>query len=209
VRVPPEVPHDLSADQCGRRALSGVLLSYAASLGTREAHVALGAHYDSATNMAEATTALAVLADTPCAQAAPALAHFEAKWATHREVIDTWLTVQATSSLPGAAARLRELMGHASFSLTNPNKVRAVIGCLSTAAPAVLFQPDVLALVGEVICAVDATNGNLAASLCKMLQGWRKLPPPLRDDARAVLQAVLRREGCSKNAAEVASTALR
>eukprot|EP00966_Prymnesium_polylepis_P000417 9242-Prymnesium_polylepis.1 len=47
--------------------------------------------------MAEATTALAVLADTPCAQAAPALAHFEAKWATHREVIDTWLTVQATS----------------------------------------------------------------------------------------------------------------
>ena len=40
------------------------------------------------------------------------------------QVIDTWFTVQATSSLPGAAQRLTQLMAHESFSLTNPNKVR-------------------------------------------------------------------------------------
>jgi aminopeptidase N len=100
-------------------------------------------------------------------------------------------------------------MQHEAFSLTNPNKVRAVVGCLQLQAPSVLFTSDVLELVGEIICAVDATNGNLAASLCKMLQCWRKLPSPLQQQAKAVLERVQRREGCSKNAGEVAATALK
>ena len=100
-------------------------------------------------------------------------------------------------------------MAHECFSLSNPNKVRAVIGMLGLSAPSVLFSVDVLRLVGDVILQVDALNGNLAASLCKMLQMWRKLPEPLRAEARGVLERVQARKGCSKNAGEVAATALR
>jgi hypothetical protein len=42
-----------------------------------------------------------------------------------------------------------------------------------------------------------------------MLQCWRKLPSPLQQQAKAVLERVQRREGCSKNAGEVAATALK
>ena len=62
---------------------------------------------------------------------------------------------------------------------------------------------------GDVIVTVDVNNGNLAASLCKMLQMWRKLPEPLKAEARGVLERVQARKGCSKNAGEVAATALR
>ena len=72
-----------------------------------------------------------------------------------------------------------------------------------------LFTTEVLRLFASTVCAVDATNANLAAAMCKDLQCWRRLPAPLRDEARAVLEAVRSREGCSKNAAEVCATALR
>ena len=95
------------------------------------------------------------------------------------------------------------------FSFTNPNKVRAVFGGLATGAPAALFTRETLHLLGEIICVVDQSNGNLAASLCKMLQVWRKLTPELSLEARKVLEAVLNRPGCSKNAKEVVETTLR
>ena len=113
---------------------------------------------------------------------ARALAAYEAQWGDHREAVDTWLTCQACAPLPsgpsggsssggcgGGAlrARLERLMTHKSFSLTNPNKVRAVWGGLELGAPAVLQDPSVLALLGDVVEQVDAANPNLAASLTK------------------------------------------
>lgn len=207
-RVPPSDPYALTPVQEGRRALAATLLSYAAAIeGALEA---VASHYQEATNMTDASAALGIIASMPCeAVRQRVLDDFEKKWKGNRDVMDTWFTVQAVSSLPGAASRLRMLMQHEAFSLTNPNKVRAVVGCLQLQAPSVLFTSDVLELVGEIICAVDATNGNLAASLCKMLQCWRKLPSPLQQQAKAVLERVQRREGCSKNAGEVAATALK
>jgi aminopeptidase N len=209
VRVNPKASYELTAAHEGRRALAAVLLGYAAALGTEETSQAVAAHYNEASNMTDASAALEIIASTDCKQRQGILDDFEAQWRSHREVIDTWFTVQATSSLPNAEARLRELMRHETFSLSNPNKVRAVVGVLATMAPHVLFQSGVLKLLGEVICTVDATNGHLAASLCKLLQVWRKLPEPLRSEAKAVLEKVSSRGGCSKNAGEVCVTALR
>ena len=208
-RVPPSDPYTLTPVQEGRRALAATLLSYAAA-AIEGALEVVASHYQEATNMTDASAALGIIASMPCeAVRQRILDDFEKKWKGNRDVMDTWFTVQAVSSLPGAASRLRMLMQHEAFSLTNPNKVRAVVGCLQLQAPAVLFTSDVLELVGEIICAVDATNGNLAASLVKMLQCWRKLPSPLQQQAKAVLERVQRREGCSKNAGEVAATALK
>jgi aminopeptidase N len=127
----------------------------------------------------------------------------------HREAIDEWFTAQALSALPRPAPRLLALMQHPAFSLANPNKVRAVFGGLATGAPAVLQDPQVLSLLGDVVVLVDATNGNLAASLAKMLAQWRRWPAgAAQDGAKAVLERVRDRPGCSKNAEEVAALAL-
>lgn len=99
-------------------------------------------------------------------------------------------------------------MQHPAFSLTNPNKVRCIFG-LSTGAPEVLYDSAVLELLGDVITTVDTTNPNLASGLLKQLAHWRRLPAgTVRDTARAVLERVRDREGCSKNSGEVAAAAL-
>ena len=67
----------------------------------------------------------------------------------------------------------------------------------------------VLELLGDVITTVDTTNPNLASGLLKQLAHWRRLPAgTVRDTARAVLERVRDREGCSKNSGEVAAAAL-
>ena len=208
-RVPPRNAYALTAVDEGRRALATTLLDLLSALGTPEAHAAIAAHHADATNHTDEVGALALLADCDCPQRRPALDTFEAKWRHHREVIDTWFSVQATSSLPEPAARLRALMQHEAFSYTKPNKVRAIFGLLAVSAPSVLFSHDVLELLREVIDTIDATNGNLSSSLAKMLQTWRKLPEPLRSKAKDVLEALRARPGCSKNLKEVATTALR
>lgn len=87
-------------------------------------------HFEEAKCMSDQAGALALLASTPtealeggCPRAR-ALAAFEAEWGAHREAVDSWLTCQACSSLPDPRPRLERLMEHASFTLTNPNKVR-------------------------------------------------------------------------------------
>jgi aminopeptidase N len=42
-------------------------------------------------------------------------------------VVDKWLSVQASSRLPGPLAIVRRLLSHPAFDLHNPNKVYALI----------------------------------------------------------------------------------
>jgi aminopeptidase N len=221
-RLDPSAPYALTPDAEGRRALSLVLLDLwlradeaSGSIGEspREggsALAALVAHCEEAQNLTDRAGALRLLANVE--EEAPrvkALAAYDAEFGLHREAIDEWFTAQALSALPRPAPRLLALMQHPAFSLANPNKVRAVFGGLATGAPAVLQDPQVLSLLGDVVALVDATNGNLAASLAKMLAQWRRWPAgAAQDGAKAVLERVRDRPGCSKNAEEVAALAL-
>jgi aminopeptidase N len=57
------------------------------------------------------------------------LQEFENKWARGGEdslVMDKWFALQATAAVPGALGRVRELMAHPRFSMSNPNKVCAL-----------------------------------------------------------------------------------
>jgi aminopeptidase N len=209
VRLPADEPFALTAAHEGRRALGLELLSLWCAAGAAEGRAALVAHCQGATNMTDRVGALGVIASLEaCPEAREAcLAAFDDDFGDSRDAIDAWLSCQAASKLSGAGT-LVALMGHRSFSLASPNKVRAVFSVLALRAPAVLQDPEVLALLGQVLCDVDALNGNLAASLAKMLAQWRAWPGASRDAAQACLQKALARPGCSKNLAEVATLAL-
>ena len=67
--------------------------------------------------------------------AGQALQAFEARWREDALVMDKWFVIQAC--VPGEATveRVRQLMAHPSFSLTNPNKVRSLLGAFSMMNP--------------------------------------------------------------------------
>ena len=60
---------------------------------------------------------------------------FEQQWQDDPLVLDKWFTIQATSSRPDALENVRALLSHSKFDLTNPNRVRALIGAFSHGNP--------------------------------------------------------------------------
>ena len=42
------------------------------------------------------------------------------------QVMNKWLALQASAAIPGNVERVKELMSHPAFTITEPNKVRDV-----------------------------------------------------------------------------------
>ena len=90
-----------------------------------------------ATNMTDRAHALFLLAYRGGAEAQAA------RWPTStipgradNVVIDTWFAAQAQSPLAGTLGRVKALTSHPLFSLTAPNKVRALVGTFASTNPA-------------------------------------------------------------------------
>ena len=46
-------------------------------------------------------------------------------------VIDKWFALQAMIAEPGTLDRVKNLMNHKAFSLTNPNRMRSLVGAFA------------------------------------------------------------------------------
>src|SRR5471032_3352181 len=81
--------------------------------------------FDTADNMTERLTALAVLVNSSFeAEKAKALAVFAENFKDNPLVMDQWFSVQAGSALPGGLARVKALMQHP--ALTSRTRTRCV-----------------------------------------------------------------------------------
>src|SRR5258708_31793643 len=117
-------PYSPDAASMGRRALRNLSLSYLSEIGMS---ALCYEQFRAADNMTDAMAALGCLANAECPERQPALDAFYEKWKNETLVVDKWLSVQATSRLPGTLARVNELLHHPSFDLKVPNKVYALI----------------------------------------------------------------------------------
>src|SRR5258708_25153404 len=123
-RLESKAPYSPDAASMGRRALKNLALSYLSEIGMS---ALCHEQFRAADNMTDAMAALGCLANAECPERQPALDAFYEKWKNETLVVDKWLSVQATSRLPGTLARVNELLHHPSFDLKVPNKVYALI----------------------------------------------------------------------------------
>lgn len=91
--------------------------------------------------MTEQAAALRCLADSETTARAVALSEFETQHTADSLVMDTWFSIQASSSLPSTLDEVKRLEAHPQFSLQNPNKARALIAAF--ARNAALFHAKV------------------------------------------------------------------
>ena len=117
------------------RALANLALLYLACAGQGEALVA--AHYQTANNMTDTLAAMhaASVADLPLF--ATLMADFERLWQHDGLVMDNWFRLQASRPVAQTLQQVESLLQHPSFSLHNPNRVRALIGTFAAANPVV------------------------------------------------------------------------
>ena len=101
-------------------------------------------------------------------------------------------------------------MAHPSFSIRNPNKVRAVLGGFSLANPTRFHAADGsgYAFLADRILELDGINPQVGARLLTALGRWRRFGEPRRAFMRAELERILGRRALSPDIYEIASRSL-
>src|SRR3954470_22523825 len=194
------------AASTGKRALRNLCLGYLGELGMSALAYD---QFKSADNMTDSMAALGVLANLDCTERLPALDAFYARWKDEPLVVDKWLSVQATSRLPGTLARVRELLAHPAFDLKVPNKVYSLIRAF--ASNHVRFHAadgGGYAFLADQVLALDALNPQVAARMARAFDRWKKFDEGRKAHARKQLERVRDTKGLSKDVGEIVNKAL-
>jgi len=184
-------PFSPDAASAGRRALRNVALAMIAAGDKRVGEGAALRQLAEATNMTERLAALSVIAMISGEARERALANFALSYTGDPLIFDKWLALQAQIPEAGTLQRVRDLMRHPAFSISNPNRVRSLIGGFS-ANQTQFNRADGAGfdLLGEIVATLDPTNAQIAARLLTAMRSWRSLEPVRQAKAKAMLERI-------------------
>lgn len=197
------------AEPAGRRALKNVALGYLGELSDEDLAMKqlIAEQYKSADNMTDRMAALARLSDVAGPEREAALADFYERFKNDPLVLDKWLAIQATSTLPDTLDCVKALMGHAAFSMRNPNKVRSLIGAFTMANPLRYHAADGSGYEFHADRSIElnATNPQVAARLLSPLGRWKRFDAGRQAKMKAALDRILAEPKLSREVYEIAS----
>jgi aminopeptidase N len=160
--------------------------------------------------MTDRMAGLTALARHAAPELDEALEDFYERYRRDPLVLDKWFSVQ--SSIPAADTldRVQRLMSHPAFSMTNPNRLRALIGMFASGNPTQFNRADGAGyrLVGDVVLDLDRTNPQVAARLLSAFKSWRVLEPARRRKAESELRRIAGREGLSRDVSDIVQRSL-
>ena len=155
----------------GKRALKNVCLSYLAFADPVQADKLASDQYRHANNMTDSIAALAaaVAAQLPCR--ARLLAEFDERWHHDGLVMDKWFALQATSPASDVLQQVRALLNHRSFTLSNPNRIRSLIGAFAASNPSAFHAADGSGyqFLVEMLTDLNTRNPQVAARMIEPL----------------------------------------
>ena len=148
------------------------------------------------------------LHDTP--ERDKALAEFHDRFREHPLVIDKWLALQAQIPESGTLDRVKALMQHPSFSMGNPNRVRALIGSFAAANPSQFNRADGKGydFVADLAVELDGKNPQVAARMLSAFKSWRALEPKRQKAAESALKRVAKASKLSADSSDIVSRSL-
>ncbi len=189
----------------GKRSLGFSCLSFLTATQSPQEYERACIHYNKATNMTAAITALKALNNHKCAERDAVYQDFHDKWLDDHLVIDKWFGLQAMCSLPSALKTVRQLLRHEKFNLQNPNKVRAVIGTFAGGNPVQFHRPDGKGyeLVAKQIVRIDRFNPQIAARLIGTFRSWQKLEQNRQSLMKQQLEFISDDKKLSKDSFEI------
>ncbi|MGB1290158.1 MAG: DUF3458 domain-containing protein, partial [Porticoccaceae bacterium] len=199
------------AEQIGRRALKNAALGYLMLIDNIGPELAWQ-QFQSADNMTDQAAALSALVNCPAAveYAAEALQLFERQYQDEALAMNLWFQIQATNSQSNGLRRVQSLMQHSAFNMTNPNKIRSLIGAFCSANLVNFHNTDGSGyeFLQQQICALNSVNPQVAARLVTPLTRWKKFPQPNRQLMRDALEAIAQQPNLVKDIQEIISKSL-
>ena len=105
---------------------------------------------------------------------------------------------------------MRALTAHPAFSMSNPNRVRSLIGTFAQGNPTQFNRPDGAGyeFIADTCSALDPANPQVAARMISAFKSWRVLEPGRRAQPRRRCGASPARRSCRATSATSRSARL-
>ena len=155
--------------------------------------------------MTDCIAALANLVNVDHAVRQEVLTDFYNKWVGDPLVLDKWFTLQAISSLPDTLRNVEQLIDNPSFSIENPNKVRALIGAFCTSNH-VRFHAKTGAgyrFLADRILELNIINPQIAARMVAPLIHWKRYDSARQQLMREQLERIAKGQNLSRDVYEI------
>lgn len=199
----------LSADAMAERALKNVCLRYLTILGTNEYYQLAEQQFYNANNMTDRLAAFVSLLDSDYQNKPDLINAFYQSWQNDTLVLDKWFALQASVNQPDGLMMVKGLKEHAAFSMSNPNKVRSLIGAFTANWPS-FHKKDGSGYVffADQIIELNTINPQIAARLVGTFNNWKTYAEPHRTMMQDQLKRIQTTDGLSINVAEIVGKAL-
>jgi aminopeptidase N len=204
-------PYSPDAGSAGRRSLRNMALELIAVGDPETGSRAVADQYAGADNMTDRLAALAVNAHLPPSPEREALfARFYEAYRSEPLVLDKWFAIQAAMPESGTLERVRRLMKDPAFAITNPNRVRALVGSFALNNATGFHRADGAgyAFLADMVVALDDTNPQVAARLLTAFGTWRTMSAERRAGAEAALRRVAAKPSLSPDVSDIVHRSL-
>ncbi|MDK4697731.1 aminopeptidase N [Kingella negevensis] len=132
------------------------------------------------------------------------LNRFAAKFADQALVMDKYFMLIASSRRADTLAQVQAALSHPQFSLTNPNKVRSLIGVFARNVPHFhAADGSGYAFVAEKVREINAFNPQVAAGLARTFNLMKRIEPQRQALMRGELEKLVALDTLSKDVREI------
>ena len=198
------------AAQAGQRMLKNTALDLLTA-GDKEAGSILAQQqYEHAHNMTDLFAALSTLTLNESPSSRAALEDFYLRFKDDHLVLDKWFALQASFPSYSTLTRVKDLLAQHAKIMTNPNRLRSLIGTFSLSNPMAFNAPDGSGyrLLIEIVREVDERNPQIAARLLSAFRSWRSLETLRANAARTALESLAAEVNLSKDVRDIITRAL-
>ena len=210
---------DLSFAGMSQRALKNACLSLLSAGARSEPDSEMAAlvveqakqQFKVSNNMTDSHAALSVLVNSgDVEEAEGALKQFYEKWKHDAQVMELWFSVQSSSAIFMNLNRLKDLIASSDFDITNPNKVRSVIGvyCAQNLYNFHEASGEGYVFLADRVIELDDMNPQIASRLLTPLTRWKKFDQQRQTLMVNELKRIHAKNKLSKDVREVVEKSL-
>lgn len=198
-----------TVDNAGARALKNTCLLLLQKVSNEHLTLA-AAQYEHAINMTDSLGALQAVNSDSTGMRLQMMSDYESKWKTTPLVMDKWLTLHATFNADTCIDTLIGLTEHESFSFSNPNRVRSLIGTFAAGNVTEFHKIDGTGydFLTSAIIKLNKLNPQVAARIITPLIQFKKFDDSRQSLMKKSLERILALPDLSKDLYEKVSKAL-
>ncbi len=199
----------LDAEATAERALKNRALSYLVATDQAAYHALASHQYHIASNMTDRLAAFNALITSNYPERMVLINDFYTHWQHDTLVLDKWFALQAMTPKKETLNDVKRLLNHTAFSMSNPNKVRSLIGAF--ASNLVAFHQEGgegHEFLADCVLELNSINPQVAARLVSVFNNWKNYSEPNSLSMKAQLERINDVKNLAKDVTEIVTKAL-